>query len=67
MSTQQEAKRSTGAAAAALIEDGMTVGLGTGSTTAFAIEALGRRVADGLDVVGVPTCLLYTSPSPRDS
>lgn len=33
----------------------MTVGLGTGSTTAFAIEALGRRVADGLDVVGVPT------------
>ncbi len=34
----------------------MTLGLGTGSTTAFAIEAIGRRVRDeGLDVRGVPT------------
>lgn len=34
----------------------MRLGLGTGSTTAFAIEALGQRVKDeGLDVVGVPT------------
>ena len=55
MSTQQDAKRAAGEAAAELAEDGMTLGLGTGSTTAFAIEALGRRVADGLGVVGVPT------------
>lgn len=34
----------------------MRLGLGTGSTTAFAIEALGRRVReDGLDIAGVPT------------
>ena len=34
----------------------MRLGLGTGSTTAFAIEALGRRVReDGLRVAGVPT------------
>lgn len=34
----------------------MRLGLGTGSTTAFAIEAVGRRVREeGLRVVGVPT------------
>ena len=51
----QPAKRAAGHAAAALVEDGMRLGLGTGSTTAFAIEAIGRRVRDGLRVVGVPT------------
>ena len=50
------AKRAAGSAAADLVESGMRLGLGTGSTTAFAIEAIGRRVrGDGLDVVGVPT------------
>ncbi len=54
--SKAEAKRAVGDAAAALVEDGMTLGLGTGSTTAFAIEAIGRRVqTDGLRVVGVPT------------
>ncbi len=34
----------------------MHVGLGTGSTTAFALEELGRRVReDGLSIVGTPT------------
>jgi ribose 5-phosphate isomerase A len=31
------------------------VGLGTGSTTAYAIKELGRRVADGLEIQGVST------------
>ena len=35
--------------------DGMIVGLGTGTTAAFAIEALGRRVAGGLSIVTVAT------------
>lgn len=49
-------KAAVGAAAARLVEDGMRLGLGTGSTTAFAIEAIGRRVRDeGLRVVGVAT------------
>jgi len=49
-------KQRAGEAAAALIEDGMMVGLGTGSTTAYAIEALGKRVrTEGLHVQGVPT------------
>lgn len=51
-----DAKRAAGEAAAALVERGMRLGLGTGSTTAFFIEALGRRVQEeGLEVIGTPT------------
>ncbi len=46
------AKRAAGEAAAALVEPGMRLGLGTGTTMRFAIEAIARR---GLDVAGVPT------------
>src|SRR5690606_12434348 len=54
--TTDHAKRAAGEAAAALVEGGMRLGLGTGSTTAFAIAAVGRRVREeGLRVVGVPT------------
>lgn len=53
--TLDAAKRAVGIAAAGLVEDGMVVGLGTGSTTAHAIEELGRRVKEGLDIRGVPT------------
>ncbi len=42
-------------AAAELVEDGMTVGLGTGSTAAYAIRRLGARVAEGLKMRAVPT------------
>ena len=53
---QTLAKQAAGEAAAALVTDGMRLGLGTGSTTAFAIAALGRRVReDGLRVAGVAT------------
>lgn len=48
-------KRQAGEAAAALVTDGMVVGLGTGSTVRFTIDALGRRVRDGLRMRGVPT------------
>lgn len=49
-------KRAAGEAAAALVEDGMTVGLGTGSTAAFFVAALGRRVREeGLSIRGVAT------------
>lgn len=41
--------------AAGLVESGMVVGLGSGTTAALAVRALGRRVAAGLDIVGVPT------------
>jgi ribose 5-phosphate isomerase A len=36
-------KRAAGEAAAALVEDGMTVGLGTGSTAAWFVKALAAR------------------------
>ncbi|MEH3106224.1 MAG: ribose-5-phosphate isomerase RpiA [Sphingomonas fennica] len=50
-------KRAAAEAAVAEVADGMVVGLGTGSTAAFAIAAIGRRVRQGLRVTGVPTSL----------
>lgn len=48
-------KRLAAEAAVAEVRDGMLVGLGTGSTAAFAIAAIGRRVADGLCIRAVAT------------
>ena len=53
MMTADDQKRAGGEAAAALVQPGMVVGLGTGSTAAWFVKALAAR---GLkDVVGVPT------------
>ena len=49
------AKRNAAAAALELVEPGMRLGLGTGSTAALFVELLAARVAGGLDVVGVAT------------
>ncbi len=48
-------KRQAGIAAAELVRDGMIVGLGTGSTVRYTIEAIGAQVARGLQVTGIPT------------
>jgi ribose 5-phosphate isomerase A len=48
-------KAAAAAVAAALVEDGMIVGLGSGSTAALAVSILGRRVSDGLRIIGIPT------------
>lgn len=48
-------KRAAACTAVAEIEDGMLVGLGTGTTTAFAIAALGERVAAGLNIATIAT------------
>ena len=48
-------KRAAAEAAVALVEDGMAVGLGTGSTATFAIEALIQRVRQGLRITAIPT------------
>lgn len=48
-------KMAAARAAVELIEDGMKVGLGTGSTAGMFIDLLGERVRDGLDVICVPT------------
>lgn len=48
-------KRAAAESAVELVQDGMVVGLGTGSTAAFAVEALARRHQQGLRFVGIPT------------
>jgi ribose 5-phosphate isomerase A len=48
-------KREVGAQAAALVEDGMVVGLGTGSTATFFIESLIARARHGLNILCIPT------------
>ena len=53
---QNAAKQKAGAAAAAMVEDGMRVGLGTGSTAFMAIRSLGARIRqEELRIVGTPT------------
>jgi ribose 5-phosphate isomerase A len=50
-------KQEVGKAAAAMVKSDSIVGLGTGSTTAYAIEYLGDRLSKGeiKNIVGVPT------------
>jgi ribose 5-phosphate isomerase A len=48
-------KRAAAEAAVQLVENDMIVGLGSGSTAAFAVEALTRRHRQGLRFVGIPT------------
>jgi ribose 5-phosphate isomerase A len=47
--------RALGQAAAALVEEGNRVGLGTGRAAAAFVQALGERVRGGLHVKGIPT------------
>ncbi|HVH73791.1 MAG TPA: ribose-5-phosphate isomerase RpiA [Stellaceae bacterium] len=56
MSDRRDAlKRAAALRAVAEVEDGMVVGLGTGSTAAFVVEELAARVARGLRIAGIPT------------
>jgi ribose 5-phosphate isomerase A len=54
MSTEQ-LKRDAAAAALKLVDNGMRLGLGTGSTAKHFVDLLGERVRDGLKVICVPT------------
>ena len=55
MTMQDDDKRLAATTAAGEIQPGMLVGLGTGSTAAFLIEHLARRIRDGLSVTAVAT------------
>ena len=56
MATMDELKKAAGVRAADMIKDGMTVGLGTGSTAAHMVNRLAERIkTEGLNVVGVST------------
>jgi len=48
-------QRAAAERAVAEVEDKMVLGLGSGSTAALMVEALAKRVADGLRVIGIPT------------
>jgi ribose 5-phosphate isomerase A len=48
-------KRRAAEAALAFVEDGMRLGLGSGSTAEHFVRLLGERIARGLKVTGVPT------------
>lgn len=55
-SDQAHWKKAAAEAAAALVENGMVVGLGSGSTAAYFISALGRRITgEALKITGIPT------------
>jgi len=55
-SPQDQAKRAAAAKAIeSFLQDGMTIGLGSGTTSRFFVRILGERVKDGLRVVGVPS------------
>lgn len=55
MTTAEHYKRQAAERAIALVEDGMTLGLGTGSTAARFVDLLAERVREGLRVACVPT------------
>lgn len=55
MSAEEAQKRAAAEAAVAEVRAGMAVGLGTGSTAALAVAALGRKVAAGLRITAIPT------------
>ena len=57
MSWREEAKRSAALRAVSeLVEDGMVVGLGSGTTMAYVVEELARRAREeGLELLCIPT------------
>jgi len=55
LTPQDRAKQTAADAAAAIVEDGMLLGLGSGTTLRRFVRSLGARVAQGLKITGVPT------------
>jgi len=54
---QEEMKKLAAEKAVQYVEDGMTIGLGTGSTVDFTIRKIGEMVKNGLRINGIPTSL----------
>jgi ribose 5-phosphate isomerase A len=58
-------KRAAAQAAADLVQDGMTIGLGSGSTFAMVVEALAAKVASGVKISGVATSVATAEAAKR--
>jgi ribose 5-phosphate isomerase A len=56
---EERLKKEAGQAAVDFIESGMVLGLGTGSTTRYALEEIGTRIKSGKlrDIVGIPSSI----------
>ena len=56
---QNELKKSAAGKAVEFIESGMVLGLGTGSTTNYAVERIGELINQGklINIVGIPTSI----------
>ncbi len=50
-----ELKQAAADAAAAELKNGIIVGLGSGTTARLAVGAIGKRVKEGLQIIGIPT------------
>ena len=56
LSPAERGKRAAAARALDFVEDGMKLGLGTGSTAKWFVDLLAERIRnDGLRITGVPT------------
>jgi ribose 5-phosphate isomerase A len=53
--TVNQFKEAAAESAAAELRDGMIVGLGSGTTATLAVAAIGKRVKEGLRIIGIPT------------
>lgn len=55
MMNQDDLKRAVGYRAAQLIEDGMVVGLGSGSTVYYLLEKMKNLMDEGMHIQGIPS------------
>ena len=55
VSTAEKEKHNAALGAMKLVRDGMSLGLGTGSTVKYLIEELGRKISEGWTIYCVPT------------
>ena len=55
--SQDSAKRNAAEEAVKLVKNGMSVGLGTGSTAAIAVDLIGEKLSDNFQIVGMTTSI----------
>ena len=55
--SQESAKRNAAKEAVKFVDNGMTVGLGTGSTASIAVDLLGEKLSDDFEITGMPTSI----------
>ena len=65
MSDRDEQKARAAARAVEEVRSGMVLGLGTGTTVAFVLEALAARIKSGLKVAGVPSSVRTAEEAKR--